>query len=41
VVKPADVLHDGELELAAGAPDAVSDQLSLEAVDEGFGDGLV
>jgi len=34
VVEPGDVLDDGELELRAGAPDAVTDQLGLEAVDE-------
>jgi len=34
VVEPADVLHDGQLELRAGLPDAVGDQLSLEAGDE-------
>lgn len=33
-VVPADVLDDRELKLAAGSPDAVSDQLGLEAVDE-------
>jgi hypothetical protein len=31
VVEPAEVLHDGQLELGAGAPDAVGDQLGLEA----------
>jgi hypothetical protein len=36
-VVPADVLDDGELELRAGAPDAVGDQLGLEAVDERVG----
>jgi hypothetical protein len=34
VVKPADVLDDGELELAAAAPDAIGDQLGFERVDE-------
>jgi len=34
VIEPADVLDDGELELASGAPDAVGDQLGLEAVDK-------
>ena len=34
VVEPGDVFDDGELELCAGAPDAVADQLGLEAVDE-------
>jgi hypothetical protein len=33
-VEPRDVLDGGELELCAGAPDAVTDQLRLEAVDE-------
>ena len=37
VVEPADVLDDGELELRAGAPDAVGDELGLEAVDEALG----
>ena len=41
VVEPADVLNDGELELAATAPDAVGDQLGLEAVDERFSEGVV
>jgi hypothetical protein len=36
-VKPADVLDDGELELGAGAPDAIADELGLERVDERFG----
>jgi hypothetical protein len=31
VVEPGDVLDDGELELRAAAPDAVADQLGLEA----------
>jgi hypothetical protein len=34
VVEPADVLDDRELQLRPGSPDAVSDQLRLEAVDE-------
>ena len=34
VVKPADVLDDGQLELRSGALEAVGDQLGLEAVDE-------
>jgi hypothetical protein len=34
VVEPADVLHNGQLELRAGLPQAVGDQLGLEAVDE-------
>jgi signal transduction histidine kinase len=36
VVKPADVLDDGELELRAGAPDAVGDELDLARVAEGL-----
>jgi hypothetical protein len=40
-VEPADVLDDRQLELGAGAPDAVADQLGLEAVDEGFGHRVV
>jgi hypothetical protein len=36
-----DVLDDGELELGAGAPDAVGDQLGLEAVDEALGERVV
>jgi len=40
-VVPADVFDDGELELAAAAPDAVGDQLGLEAVDERLGEGVV
>jgi hypothetical protein len=38
VVEPADVFDDGELELGAGAPDAVGDQFGLEAVDEALGE---
>ena len=34
VVKPADVLDDGQLELRSGAPDAVGDQLRLERIHE-------
>ena len=41
VVEPADVLDDGELELGAGAPDAVGDQLGLEGVDEALGQRVV
>jgi threonine dehydrogenase-like Zn-dependent dehydrogenase len=37
VVEPADPLDDGELELAAIAPDAIGDQLGLEGVDEALG----
>jgi len=41
VVEPGDVLDDRELQLAAGAPDAVGDQLGLEAVDEALGHAVV
>ncbi|HEX3833687.1 MAG TPA: hypothetical protein VHW04_17040 [Solirubrobacteraceae bacterium] len=41
VVEPADVFHDGELELGAGAPHAVFDQLGLERVHEALGQGVV
>jgi hypothetical protein len=41
VVEPADVLDDGELELGSGAPDAIGDELGLEAVDEAFGQRVV
>jgi hypothetical protein len=37
VIEPADVFDDGELELGSGAPDAVGDQLGLEAVNERLG----
>ncbi len=37
MVEPADVLNDGEFELAAGAQDPVGDQLGLERVDEALG----
>ena len=37
-VVPADVLDDGELELCAASPDAVCDQLGLEAVDKRLGE---
>jgi hypothetical protein len=40
-VVPADVLDDGELELRSGPPDAVGDQLGLEAVDERLGERVV
>jgi hypothetical protein len=39
VVESAEVLHDGELHLRSGAPDAVGDQLGLGAVEEAFGQG--
>jgi hypothetical protein len=38
VAEPADVLHDGERELGSAAPDAVGNELGLEAVDEAFGE---
>jgi hypothetical protein len=41
VVEPADVLDHGDLELGFGAPDAVGDQLRLEAVDERLGERVV
>lgn len=41
VVVPADVLDDRQLQLRACAPDAVGDQLSLEAVDEALGHCVV
>jgi hypothetical protein len=41
VVEPADVFHDGQLELRPGLPDAVCDELGLEAVDERFGQRVV
>ena len=41
VVEPAEVFDDGELELVAGVPDAVGDQLGLEAVDEALGQRVV
>jgi hypothetical protein len=41
VVEPADVLDDGEFELGACAPDAVGDQLGLEAVDEALRESVV
>jgi hypothetical protein len=40
-VEPSDSLHDRELELGPGAPDAVGDQLGLEGVDEALGQGVV
>jgi hypothetical protein len=36
VVEPCDPFDDRQLELAAGAPDAVGVQLGLERVDEAF-----
>jgi hypothetical protein len=41
VVEPADVLDDGELELRSSLPDAVGDELGLEAVDEALGERVV
>jgi hypothetical protein len=41
VVEPGDVLDDRELQMAAGAPDAVGDQLGLEGVDEALGHRVV
>ena len=41
MVVPADPFDDGELQLRAGAPDAVADQLGLEAVDEALGHRVV
>ena len=40
VVKPAEVLDDRELQAGATWPDAVTDELGLEAVDEAFGQGV-
>jgi hypothetical protein len=40
-VEPAEVFDDRELELAAGAPDAVADQFGLERVDEALGERIV
>src|SRR5919109_2294890 len=41
VVNPADVLDHRQLELRSGAPDAVGDQLGLEAVDERLGERVL
>lgn len=41
VVEPGDSFDDCELELAAGLPDAVFDQLGLKRVHERFGHGVV
>jgi hypothetical protein len=45
VVESAEVLHDGELdgelELRSRTPDAVGDQLGLEAVHEALGQRVV
>src|SRR3954454_17840457 len=40
-VEPANVFDDRQLELGAGAPDSVGDQLGLEAVDEALGHRVV
>ena len=40
-VEPADVLDDRQLELGSRAPDAVGDELGLEAVDEALGHRVV
>ena len=41
VVEPADVLDDRELELASGPPDAVGDELGLEAVEEALSHRII
>jgi hypothetical protein len=41
VVEPADVFDDGEFELGACPPDAIRDQLGLEAIDERLGKRVV
>ena len=41
VVEPSDVLDDGELKLRSRSPDAVADQLGLEAVDEALRGGVI
>jgi hypothetical protein len=41
VVEPTDVLDDRQLELRARSPDAVGNQLGLEAVDERLGERIV
>jgi hypothetical protein len=41
LVEPADVLDDRELELAACLPDAVGDELGLEAVDEALSHRII
>jgi hypothetical protein len=40
-VEPAEVLDDGEFDLAAGAPDAIADELGLDRVDEGLRERVV
>ncbi len=41
VVEPVDVFKDRELELGAGLPHAVFDQLRLERVDKRFGHRVI
>ena len=41
VVEPAEVLDDGELKLRSRLPDAITDELGLERVDEAFGQRIV
>jgi hypothetical protein len=41
VVEPAEVLDDRQLELVAGAPDPIRDQLGLDRVDEALGQRVV
>jgi hypothetical protein len=41
VVEASEVLDDRELELGAGAPDAIGDELGLEGVDEALGHRVV
>jgi len=40
-LNPAQVFDDHELELVAGAPDAIADQLGLDGVDEALGERVV
>jgi hypothetical protein len=40
-VEPGDLFDDRELELRAGAPDAVADEFGLEGVDEALGQRVV
>ena len=41
MVEPGDVFDDGELELCSCLPDAIGDELGLEAVDEALGERVV
>src|SRR2546430_1406964 len=41
VVEPAEVFDERKLELRAAAPDAIGDQLGLEALDERLGEPIV